>query len=123
MAWIDEDLLRLGCEPSPIPAAPAVAVPVTTAPLLGVAYVIEGAMLGGRVLARRFAGVAGTPLRFFTGYGAETGSMWAGLLEEIERSSAGRGDELEQMASAASAAFLSIETWMIEQRVASPGAA
>lgn len=50
----------------------------------GVAYVVEGSQLGGRVLHQRLrrAGVD-APLRYLEGRGAGTGSHWNGFLQAL----------------------------------------
>jgi heme oxygenase len=56
---------------------------------LGAIYVLEGSMLGGRVLSRHFESRFDlTPehgLRFFSGYEANTATMWNRLLKLLER--------------------------------------
>lgn len=55
-------------------------LPRTAPDAVGVQYVVEGSMLGGRVLAdiagRRLGISAPTDGRFLNGYGADTGRMW-----------------------------------------------
>jgi heme oxygenase len=55
---------------------------------LGAVYVLEGSMLGGRVLSRHFGESLGLTaqhgLRFFSGYGASMASMWNGMLQLLE---------------------------------------
>lgn len=50
----------------------------------GVAYVVEGSQLGGRVLLQRLrrAGV-NAPLRYLQGHGAGTGAHWQGFLQAL----------------------------------------
>lgn len=50
----------------------------------GVAYVVEGSQLGGRVLHQRLrrAGVR-APLRYLEGRGAGTGAHWQGFLQAL----------------------------------------
>lgn len=52
---------------------------------LGAIYVLEGSMLGARVLSRHFSGSLGLApecgLRYFSGYGSMSASMWNGMLQ------------------------------------------
>ncbi len=97
----------------------------TTAAWLGAWYVIEGSMLGAQILAPHFAARFGlTPdsgLRYFSGYGARTGSMWnafrALLVETIEPAAYATAIE------GARGAFLRWHDWMIEAGVARAGQA
>jgi heme oxygenase len=83
------DLLHLGASPEALALLPRLpfAVPEQPAQLLGWLYVLEGATLGGQILARRFATrfalSAECGLRFFTAYGEETATMWRRFLEVL----------------------------------------
>jgi len=83
---LDRDLaaLSLGTPPdAPAAALPALA-DVPTA--LGALYVVEGATLGGRVIARRLASLGISPATggaFFDGYGAATGAMRNGYRAQV----------------------------------------
>ncbi len=72
-AWLDADLAALGA-----PVLPDLEVaPLTTVEqVAGACYVLEGATLGGAVVARALPDV---PHRFFTSYGSRRGAMWAGF--------------------------------------------
>lgn len=80
-AWLRTDLEALGCAAHG-PRAPLPPAVGRFPDCLGVAYVVEGSTLGGRVLARR-PGLRG--LRFFEGYGEATGRLWRELVAEVER--------------------------------------
>ena len=82
LPWLREDLLFLNVNPqSELPRQP-IDFPEIENPgqLIGVLYPIEGACLGGQVVARHLAGnlglSAGFGARFFSGYGAETAAQW-----------------------------------------------
>ena len=83
------DLLHLGASPVGLALLPRLPFTVPEQPeqLLGWLYVLEGATLGGQILARHFATrlplSAGCGLRFFTAYGEETATMWRRLLEVL----------------------------------------
>ncbi|SFQ42378.1 biliverdin-producing heme oxygenase [Flavobacterium akiainvivens] len=57
---------------------------ITPAFALGVAYVVEGSTLGGRVILKNINTALGHDAEngaaFFSGYGGQTGSMWKGYL-------------------------------------------
>jgi heme oxygenase len=63
---------------------------------LGAMYVLEGATLGGQVIARHVAGPLGVTaergLAFFSGYGVRTGPMWTQFGAALERWIANGGD-------------------------------
>jgi heme oxygenase len=78
------DLADLGRAPAARPLRfPA---PGNVAELIGIAYTLEGSMLGGQVIARHLAGHAATPLplRYFSGYGEKTLDLWRDFLERAE---------------------------------------
>lgn len=61
-----------------------VAAPVDASYAMGVAYVVEGSQLGGRVLLRRLRD-AGVPhsLNYLEGHGATTGAHWMTFLTAL----------------------------------------
>ena len=78
LGWLDDDLSALA-----VPQASAIRTSFTlTNPsaAFGAVYVVEGATLGGQVIARQvMPALALSPergCRFFTGYGAATGERW-----------------------------------------------
>jgi heme oxygenase len=71
--WLDEDLAALG---APVPADRDVPPLLTVEDVAGACYVLEGATLGGAVVARELPDV---PHRFFASYGSRRGAMWAGF--------------------------------------------
>ena len=90
---------------------------------LGALYVLEGASLGGRVIARRVASVLGVSSidggAYFHGYGDDTGAMWRrfGLIVNAWVSERGGSDAVIQ---GALDCFGVLETWLGE-RVAEAG--
>jgi heme oxygenase (biliverdin-IX-beta and delta-forming) len=111
------DLLALGATPASIDglARCEALPPVDSAPeALGCLYVVEGATLGGRVIARRLQSVGISPAsggRFFHGYGAATGRMWTQFVEHLERSSGGRAERDRTVATAVGL-FEALEGWL-----------
>lgn len=114
---LQADLLALGMTPAAIDALPLC---ITLSPLdsrpkrLGAAYVVEGAALGGHVLARALisnaAGVT-PPVAFLLGDGENGGRRWRDFIAELEVDLSGSG-ELEAAAQSARATFATFETWM-----------
>lgn len=105
--WLRADLARLGAEALEAEAeVPRAAREASGG--LGVAYVLEGSTLGGRVLARRPA-LAGW--RFFEGYGDDTGSLWRALVAELER--VGKAPQARAaIVAGAVEAFEAITSWL-----------
>ena len=91
-AWLDTDLATLRGDSSSLRSGrdvlPALSVTLpSTAHLLGALYVMEGATLGGAVLARELSARAPTPPhRFFRGYGPRRGAMWQAFRRHVESS-------------------------------------
>jgi len=114
---LETDLMALGMAPAAIDALPlCIALsPLDSRPkALGAAYVVEGAALGGRMLARALisnaAGVA-PPAAFLLGDGENGGRRWRDFIAELEEELSGSG-ELEAAAQSARATFATFETWM-----------
>lgn len=111
---IDSDLQVL-CKTVPMPYVSPVAVsapPATIAGALGYMYVIEGSTLGGRVLLKHIKSTLGfdeeSGARFFSGYGADTGSMWKHFLHILAGYVVATGRE-EEVIAGANQAFKTIE--------------
>lgn len=78
---LHQDLGELGVSAAArdrLPRCPEVPAVGTTAQALGVLYVVEGATLGGRVIAVHLAdtGVPARAVRFFASYGDQVGRRW-----------------------------------------------
>jgi heme oxygenase len=80
VAWLEADLRARGRTDRQISALPrqrALPPLATLAECFGVAYVVEGAQLGGQVLLRRLGPrLAPRPARWLEGYGADSGARW-----------------------------------------------
>ena len=101
-AWLDADLAALG---APVLPDLEVAALTTVEQVAGACYVLEGATLGGAVVARALPEV---PHRFFTSYGSRRGAMWAsfrGHLRELDE----RGVDRERTVDAARRTFALFE--------------
>jgi len=85
LGWLDDDLHFLDVRgPASIPVG--YLLPNATA-AFGAIYVIEGATLGGQVIARQVIPALALSrergCRFFTGYGVDTGDRWRETRESI----------------------------------------
>jgi heme oxygenase len=101
-AWLDADLAQLG---APVPPDLAVLPLTSVEDVAGACYVLEGATLGGAVVARELPDV---PHRFFASYGSRRGAMWAsfrGHLRELDE----RGVDRERAVAAARRTFALFE--------------
>lgn len=71
----------------------------TAAHQLGAIYVIEGSMLGGRILSRHFSVALGLTaergLRFFRGYGDAAAMRWQATLQLLEEHDPGAGSRID----------------------------
>jgi heme oxygenase len=89
---LERDLAALGSHATPRVALPPGAVPqLETLPhVIGCLYVLEGATLGGKVIARSLEKVlrltADHGASFFNSYGAAVGAYWQELCAVLERS-------------------------------------
>ena len=101
LGWLETDIAaarRDGFLADPIEPAARTPALEDLAQRMGVAYVIEGSLLGAQVLLRRLGpALEPWPARWLRGYGAEAGGRWASFLavlghhvslpREIERAS------------------------------------
>ena len=118
--WIEEDLRALGLSEEGLRALPSCAAPqlLTSAPQrFGVAYVVEGAQLGGQVLLRRLGPALGPRVpRYLFGYGAETSALWRAYTESLEASVAPSSAPI--VAAAALQTFDGLRDWLGARGVA-----
>lgn len=117
-AWLEQDLVEAGYSPlrlAEIPRCPYIIPPSNQAQLLGMAYVAEGATLGGAFLSKRWAGrLDGLSLRWLKGYGAETGALWKSFLAVLAARVTAPAD-IEDAQHAARSTFLSFRRWVIDE--------
>ncbi len=90
-SWLILDLESLGVDRgllATIPRCAVVPVLQTAERRLGGMYVVEGAAIGGRTLARGLDRMLGPEAiegrRFFLGRGSETGDAWGKVLAQLE---------------------------------------
>jgi len=85
-AWLQADLAEVGADAEAAECATWRALSLAEG--FGAVYVIEGAALGGRVIAREIATAPylteGRGCRYFVGYGADTGRVWRTTSRSIE---------------------------------------
>jgi heme oxygenase len=104
-------LADLHVEASQLPLCPALP-PLATGPqLLGAMYVLEGSTLGGQVLARQLAKAGSSQLRYFTGYGAQTGPRWKAFCQLLSEAATDAATENEIVQSAIHT-FQHLATWL-----------
>src|SRR5690606_6314985 len=103
-AYLKKDIEALGATISDLPFAKAPAV-ANTMSALGALYVMEGSVMGGRIIVQMLekAGIT-EGVSFFSGYGEATGLMWQGFIAVLN-SHASTEEEERQAIEAANATF------------------
>ena len=114
------DLRALGRTPEHIPTCAQIPTLVTRERIAGAIYVVEGACLGGQVIARglmRRLGIGrDNGAAFFTGDGAHTAARWKQVvawLEERGRGPAGR----DEIVAGACQTFAALSLWLVAREV------
>lgn len=112
---LGKDLAQLGCAlPSPAPLAK----PNDDAACWGIAYVLEGSRLGGRVLARRLREAnPQAPTRYLEH--GDVAVLWPGFLARLERDAARCA--WEPMLAAAETTFALFAEAATQERACEPG--
>lgn len=109
-AWLVEDLGETALQPD----CPYVPQPTSLAAAYGLAYVCEGATLGGAYLYKRLSPqLSPLPLAWLRGYGPDTGVMWKGFLAHLSQDVT-TPEDIEAAAEAARNGFVTFERWMRE---------
>jgi heme oxygenase (biliverdin-IX-beta and delta-forming) len=116
---IAADLAALASEPAlastPIPQCHDIPVFDDTDARLGGLYVVEGAALGGRILARHLDRLFGTGAvagrSFFLGGGSDTGATWRAFLAQLGEVSPDPARR-HRVIAAAVATFAAFENWL-----------
>jgi heme oxygenase len=104
LPYLTADLAELGGDPRKLPLARRLPAVDSLPQALGVHYVLEGATLGGAVIAKLARRELGVSAAFFGAYGTEVGSRWRAFGEYVERHGAESG--------AAVACFEDMEAWV-----------
>lgn len=116
LALIDADLNEPGMPPLPAPATPhAWPIDASAAYRWGVAYVIEGSQLGGKVLYGKLSGrLAPHPLRYLRGADEGPGPRWRAFMLALKEHVTSP-DEIADACAGACAAFDSILALSIDK--------
>ena len=116
LALLALDLGGLGRRVDQIDALPrCTSVPEirTASQALGALYVLEGATLGGQVIARSLQAVLGisatSGAAFFNGYGGETRPMWKSFCDYVDRAP---GIETDMAVATAIDTFETLRVWL-----------
>lgn len=116
-AWLESDIATAQADDM-LPADLVVADPVgrgSQAARFGLAYVIEGSMLGGAVLLRRLGPrLAPWPARYLRGYGTDSARYWREFLAAMADTLVTPTD-IDAAADAAQAAFEGLGRWLRAQ--------
>jgi heme oxygenase len=119
---LEEDLRCFGCQAERLAALPlCTELPVlrTYSHAVGCSYVLEGATLGGQIIARQLRQVlhaAGDEcMSFYHPYGHETARMWSSFLTFLQRNE-WASQEIEHAVAAARDTFECMEHWLLEDR-------
>lgn len=118
-AWMHADLEQ--CDVAAMESGPQWQPPLSSqAQRLGLAYVVEGAQLGTRVLNQRLAPrLDGWQPRWLQGYGRQTGEHWKNFLAQLEIMLPD-AESRQEAAGAARLAFESLADWFEQCGAALP---
>lgn len=112
-SWLLEDLAAAGVDAARVPLCQRPLPLASEAQRFGVAYLLEGATLGGQALLRTLAPrLAPWPLRFLQGYGPETVPRFSALLAALEDRLATDAARAEA-GQAAATAFGHLSDWLL----------
>jgi heme oxygenase len=115
-ALLLQDLTFSNAHTSAIPLATQLPQVANLPAALGVLYVLEGSTLGGRsitklLLKNEALCLQPGQVRFFNGYGADTGPMWMAFLETLNKYGEDEAAQ-EQMIVAANETFSYFKNWL-----------
>ena len=117
--WILEDLQTIGFAGNELPLDTRSSWVTDQASAFGALYVMEGSTLGGRVICKTISGNLGTDLekglRFFGGYGPETGSRWKSFLSALDGFD--QSSEEDSLVNSAYNTFRHFQTWIKQNSV------
>lgn len=117
--WLRRDLVALGVshdEMAGLPEPGFPARPLSAAASWGVAYVLEGATLGGCVITARLrdGGIPAGARNFFASYGDAVGERWREFCAGLNAFDDDCGDETRETVAMAIATFHAFECWLEE---------
>ncbi|MFS2123432.1 biliverdin-producing heme oxygenase [Pseudomonas sp. Pseusp97] len=111
--WLQADLQAGAHAIQRLADCPVAPHPQCLAEAFGIAYVAEGATLGGRVLYKRLkATLAPLPLRWLQGYGEHTGERW-GTFQRLLAEHVTTAEDIALAQGAAVRAFTSFRDWVL----------
>ena len=117
--WLEADLEFFGYDATArreLPRATALPPTSSRAEILGAAYVLEGATLGGQIIARHLGATLGLRdgdgCRFFRSYGERVGAQWQGFRAELLRASSPTDDPV--IVGAAQNTFALLHNWFVQ---------
>ncbi len=122
--WLASDLKALADNyGSALPNAPPFSTsgferPKNTASMLGMAYVVEGATLGGEIISRHLKKCFGPeiPMQFFTAYGSERSILWQRFQSLLDRYVSDQAT-LQTAIDTANKTFASLDHWLSRQKI------
>lgn len=92
-SYLKQDIEVLGFNVEDLPVAQAPVIPDTIA-ALGALYVLEGSIMGGRVIIQMLEKLGITSgISFFSGYGVDTGIMWQRFIDVLNKYAPTEDDE------------------------------
>jgi heme oxygenase len=112
--WLEADLQAGSQAAADLPNCPATPTAQSLAEAFGIAYVAEGATLGGRVLYKRLkASLEPLPLYWLQGYGEHTGERW-GSFQRLLAEHVTSEEDIACAQKAAVQAFTSFRDWVLD---------
>lgn len=112
--WLQADLQAGSQAAADWPDCPVAPVANSLAEAFGIAYVAEGATLGGRVLYKRLkASLEPLPLLWLQGYGEHTGERWVAF-QRLLAEHVSTPEDIAHAQKAAVRAFTSFRDWVLD---------
>jgi len=113
------DLLALGATTTGLARCENLPCLDSTAEILGCLYVIEGASLGGQIIAKHLDANLGltpeTGASFFSGYGVNTGPYWLAFRTFLSEFAASLNQD-DQIVISANATFQTLGDWLSQDQ-------
>ena len=113
------DLLALGATTTGLARCENLPCLDSTAKILGCLYVIEGASLGGQIIAKHLDANLGltpeTGASFFSGYGVSTGPYWLAFRTFLSEFAASLNQD-DQIVVSANATFQTLGDWLSQDQ-------
>jgi heme oxygenase len=117
---LERDLGAFGRTPEQMPRCTEMPTLTTVDHLAGAVYVVEGACLGGQVIARavmqRLRITRENGAAFFNGDGAQTGARWKQVLAWLDQRDRRRGAR-DDIAAGACRTFAALSHWLMAREV------